>query len=212
MSTPYEVEHGVKPEPPRQRRQIDMSSFHSLLHELTDDPTSTNAAPGDTPQPQQHTNPHAVPTPNVLRGLLDLLRDQWGTLRPEIFDLDEQDPIREAFESLAGGIDAVQGVSQEYLDMLERVPKKTLKADDACPICAENFLDDQFPLVVQLRCSKVHHRFDLECVAPWLQVKGTCPMCREDQTQHDPRNSKKKAQPVYDDEEDEDEDPDMMYA
>ena len=80
----------------------------------------------------------------------------------------------------------VEGVSQEFLDVLERVPKKNLKLDNACPICAEKFLDDQYPLTVELKCHH-SHKFDLECVGPWLQLKGTCPICRTDFTKYNPR-------------------------
>lgn len=202
-----------------------MSTFTARFHELTDGPAS-NGAPT---QPQQHNNPHAVPTPPDVNGLLRLLLSQFTALHPELDttregaapgtinnsdDPDQEEAIRRIISELVGDLDRpaeIKGVSQEYLDMLERVPKKTLKPDDACPICAEKFLDDPYPLVVELRCKTVHHKFDLDCVASWLRVKGNCPMCRADQTQYDPRNSKKKVQLVQDDEE-EDEDPDMMYA
>lgn len=35
----------------------------------------------------------------------------------------------------------VQGVSDEFIEQLERVPKKNLKADMSCPICSNPFLD-----------------------------------------------------------------------
>lgn len=222
------VEHGVQAEPPRQRRGIDMSTFTARFHELTDGPSSSSS--GAASQPQQHNNPHAVATPPDVNGLLRLLLSQFTTLHPELAgtegggldgadnpdDPAHEQAIRRIVSELVGDLDRpteVKGVSQEYLDMLERVPKKTLKPDDACPICAENFLDDQYPLVVELRCKTKNHKFDLDCVAPWLQMKGDCPMCRADQTQYDPRNSKKKVQPQQQqEEEEEDEDPDMMYA
>lgn len=216
----------MQAEAPRQRRGIDMSTFTARFHELTDGPASTNTNASQTPQ--QHNNPHAVPTPPDVNGLLRLLLSQFTTLHPDLAgadgsgldrpdnpdDPDQERAIRRIVSELIGDLDKpteVKGVSQEYLDMLERVPKKTLKPDDACPICAENFLDDPYPLVVELRCKTKHHKFDLDCVAPWLQMKGDCPMCRADQTQYDPRNSKKKIQPVEDDDE-ENEDPDMMYG
>lgn len=75
----------------------------------------------------------------------------------------------------------VQGVSEEFIADLTRVPKKTLQRtpDAACPICNEPFLDDKYPLVVRLPCHK-DHLFDLECVRPWLRLKGTCPLDRRD--------------------------------
>lgn len=95
---------------------------------------------------------------------------------------------------------------QEYLDGLDRVSRKALKDDDDCPICAERYLDDPYPLVVELPCGG-SHRFDLECVGPWLQSKGTCPMCRDDLT-------KKKVieVPKADDDDEEEDDVDGLYG
>ncbi|GJC87536.1 putative RING finger protein YBR062C [Colletotrichum liriopes] len=91
----------------------------------------------------------------------------------------------------------IPGVSQEYLDSLDRVSKKASAR-------RKRFLDDQYPLVVELPCHS-SHRFDLECVSPWLRSKGSCPMCRKDLT-------KKKEQVVVPDDEEENDDPDGLYA
>ena len=72
----------------------------------------------------------------------------------------------------------MDGVPDGFLDALDRVPKSKLKPEDECPICGERFLDDQFPLVVRLGC-RGRHAFDLECIAPWLKIRSTCPMDRE---------------------------------
>ncbi|CCX06504.1 hypothetical protein FPQ18DRAFT_324357 [Pyronema domesticum] len=89
----------------------------------------------------------------------------------------------------------VKGLGQEFLDTLERVPKNRLKEDDVCPVCNERFLEDQYPLVVRLPCHK-DHKFDLECIAPWLKLKSTCPLDRKEL-------GKKAAAPVVEDSEDE---------
>jgi Ring finger domain len=68
------------------------------------------------------------------------------------------------------------GLSPSFLDTLDRVDKKTLKKDDLCAICTTPYLEDQFPLVVKLRCG---HRFDLECIGIWFKEHSTCPMCRQ---------------------------------
>lgn len=76
-----------------------------------------------------------------------------------------------------------QGISQDYLDSLERVSVNTLTKDDDCPICTNRFCDDKYPLIVRLPCnSKSHkgHIFDLECIGPWLKMNSTCPLCRFD--------------------------------
>lgn len=97
------------------------------------------------------------------------------------------------------------GVSQEYLDGLDRVSKKKLKKDDKCPICATAFLEDEYPLVVQLPCSNLH-RFDLECIAPWLTLHPNCPMCRKDLLK------KKEVEKVVPDDEEEEEEFDDLYG
>lgn len=72
----------------------------------------------------------------------------------------------------------VQGVPDEFITALERVPKGRIGKEDECPICGNLFLEDKFPLVVELPCGG-EHRFDLECIEPWLKLNPTCPMDRE---------------------------------
>ncbi|KAJ0353039.1 hypothetical protein COL154_001708 [Colletotrichum chrysophilum] len=203
MATQYEVEHNIKPGPSTQSgtRRIDMSSFTSFLANLT-----TDAAPS-SPQEHRHTNPHATPTPVDAAALYHLLQQQFQTLFSTAPNDDNARFLSSLVEALESDINSppseIPGVSQEYLDSLDRVPKKSLGKDEACPICAEKYLDDQYPLIVELPCHS-SHRFDLECVSPWLRSKGSCPMCRKDLT-------KKKEQIVVEDDEEND-DPDGLYA
>jgi Ring finger domain len=78
--------------------------------------------------------------------------------------------------------DAHQGVPPFFLDSLDRIPKKNLKSSDECPICATNYLEDEYPLVVRLPCNRLHH-FDLECIGAWLKLNSTCPLCRKNLVQ-----------------------------
>lgn len=83
-----------------------------------------------------------------------------------------------------------KGVSQDFLDSLERVSINDLPNKDTadCPICTNKFIDDKYPLLVKLPCSVQQingkkakgHIFDLECIGPWLKVNSTCPLCRFD--------------------------------
>lgn len=220
----FTVEHGIKgTPPPRRRRQIDMSSFTSQLHQISGDPSALATDSPSSPQQQRH-NPHAIPTPVDMAGVYRLLQDQIGTLARDSPDQANRDFLQSLFQRLEDDLlhlpKEVEGVSQEFLDALDRVPKKGLRPDDACPICAEKFLDDPYPLVVQLQCHH-SHRFDLDCVGPWLQLKGTCPMCRTDLKEYDPRRKgtserikkmwEKEGKPAEEDEED-DEDPDGLYG
>lgn len=178
-----------------------MASFTSLLHQLSPEGDATAAASQPT-----HSNPHAIPTPVDMAALFRLVQDQMGTLSTTAPTEDNRDFLRELVQALELDIDnppeTIQGVPQLYLDTLDRVPRKQLKADESCPICAEKYLDDQYCLVVQLPCHH-SHRFDLECVGPWLLSKGNCPLCRKD------LNKKKEVVAVEDDEED---DMDGLYA
>ena len=73
----------------------------------------------------------------------------------------------------------VKGVDEEYISELERVNIKKVKKEADCPICGNPFVDDPLPLLVRLPCHP-SHVFDLECVRPWLLLKGTCPLDRAD--------------------------------
>ncbi|ORY62550.1 uncharacterized protein BCR38DRAFT_486819 [Pseudomassariella vexata] len=213
-SNPYEVEHGIKPSAPRQTRRPDMSSFHSALHELLPEPSSSSS------------NRNVGPTPDALRSLFTLVLDQMTALR-------NQAPAGVDTELLQGLIEELvvdrehpdmKGfLTQDDLDALDRVPKKQLKQGELCPICTEAFLDDPYPLVVVLPCSDeridpatgltIHvkhekHRFDLECVGPWLLSKGSCPMCRQDVNAEKKRkeigNQERKKANAVDDEDEQD--------
>ncbi|PKS11518.1 hypothetical protein jhhlp_003283, partial [Lomentospora prolificans] len=206
MSTQYEIEHGIKPKPPSSTstRRVDMSTFHSFLDQIS---TTANPTPSSTISTGPHNNPHATPTPVDVARLLRLVQEQMETLATTAPTPDNRDFLTRLVASLEEDIldppSDVQGVRQDFLDSLDRVPRKNLAKDDTCPICAERHLDDKYCLVVELPCHK-SHRFDLECVGPWLQSKGCCPLCRKDFT--------KKKEVVVEDSEDEDEDPMGMFS
>lgn len=100
-------------------------------------------------------------------------------------------------------IEKIEPAPQEYVDSLERVPRKLLKKGMTCPICAVDFIDDEYPLVVRLPCHK-DHMFDLECIAGWLCLQATCPLDRKNLLA-----KKEKPKPVVDDDEEEFDD---LYA
>ncbi|KAK3303493.1 uncharacterized protein B0T15DRAFT_496044 [Chaetomium strumarium] len=184
MATQYEVEHNIKPNhsTTRRRRQVDMSTFNAHLHNIVPESTSS---PSTSPQQERHHhhNPHAVPNPTDTAALFRLLQDQMGTLATTAPTDDNRAFLQSLVEALELDVAhpprEIEGVTQEFLDGLDRVSRKSLKQDDTCPICAERYLDDQYPLVVELPCHG-SHRFDLECVGPWLRAKGTCPLCRKE--------------------------------
>ena len=69
---------------------------------------------------------------------------------------------------------------------------------------ANRLITDKYPLVVQLPCHD-DHRFDLDCIRPWLKVNSTCPLDRKELL--------KKKQPPHPPEQDDDDGKyDDMYA
>lgn len=94
------------------------------------------------------------------------------------------------------------------IPVLDRVPKSALNASQICPICNNPFLEDQYPLVVQLPCHPTH-LFDLECVRPWLRLRGTCPLDRTDFAKQLRDKAEERKKLV---EEDEEEEWDGMYG
>lgn len=168
-----------------------MSSFFNQLSQI-------EIPAGDTPE-STHNNSHAVPTPGEVAATERLLHDQFAALLPTA-PTEENSELLESLmrfveEQIEHPPEKPAGVPQSYLDALDRVPKKDLKKTDSCPICAEVFLDDPYPLVVQLPCHP-SHIFDLECVGPWLRLQGTCPLDRKNLLK-----KKEVPKPVEDDEE-----------
>lgn len=156
-----------------------MSTFTAHLNNILPESSSPSASAPTG----QHRNPHAVPNPADTSALFRLLQDQMGTLASSA----PTEANRAFLEELVAALETdvarppreIGGVTQEFVDGLDRVPRGRLRDDDACPICAERYLDDPYCLVVELPCH-ASHRFDLECVGPWLRAKGTCPLCRKE--------------------------------
>ncbi|KAK3949236.1 hypothetical protein QBC32DRAFT_349690 [Pseudoneurospora amorphoporcata] len=204
MATQYEVEHNIKPSStagPR-RRKVDMSTFTSHLDSIS--PESSTSS-------YHHNNPHATANPVDLAAVYRLLQDQMGVLASSAPTDENRNFLESLVESLQEDVlhppTKIEGVSQEFLDGLDRVDRKKLKEDEQCPICAERYLDDQYCLVVELPCHH-SHRFDLECVGPWLRSKGTCPMCRKEVGKRKEVVLEKKKE----EEEEEEDDMDGLYA
>lgn len=178
-----------------------MSTFTSHLHNINPENSSST----------HHNNPHATANPVDLAALYRLVQDQMGVLATTAPTDENRDFLISLSESLDEDIlrppTQIEGVSQEFLDGLDRVDRKKLKEDEQCPICAERYLDDQYCLVVELPCHH-SHRFDLECVGPWLRSKGTCPMCRKEVGKRREVVVEKKAE----EEEEEEDDMDGLYA
>ncbi|KAL1388566.1 hypothetical protein HDK64DRAFT_201676, partial [Phyllosticta capitalensis] len=162
------VEHGIKADEAKPNndsgRRPDLSTFYSALDQLDDSREARH-------------NPHALPTPADLAALYDMLADAIALMQGSG---DTHIEMIDQLRNLANNPPReVHGVPDSFLDALDRVPKKALKKDDQCNICGLPFLDDPYPLVVELPCHP-SHRFDLECIRPWLKINTTCPLDRKD--------------------------------
>ncbi|KAG5977995.1 hypothetical protein E4U55_006434 [Claviceps digitariae] len=201
MASQYE-EHNVQfSAPAPSTRRINMASFFSLLDRVSSSGTAT-----------PHNNPNATPTLPDVANVFRLLQDQMQTLAATAPDHENRSFLLDLVSVLEGDINdppsQLEGVGQDFLDGLDRVKRKTLGGGDDCAICRIPYLEDQYCLVVELPC-KGRHRFDLECVGPWLRSKGTCPMCREEMGK---KKEEKKSVGESVEEDGEEEDMDMMYA
>ncbi|KAL7775250.1 hypothetical protein CFE70_006168 [Pyrenophora teres f. teres 0-1] len=194
MSGYEAVEHNIstKDEQPQQpARRPDLSTFFSQL-ELV-----------DTSDPRSHTNTNALPQPENMAAAFRLLANAFETMRgrPSDDSNGDGDLLANMIQVLRENADdpptELKGVPDSFLDELERVPKKALKETDTCPICVNPFLE------VQLPCHS-DHRFDLDCIGPWLKLNSTCPLDRKELL--------KKKQPPPPPADDDEEDYDDMYA
>lgn len=210
------MEHNISPEEAKTsnepRRRPDLSTFYSALEQLD----TSDAA-------HARHNPHAHPTPTDVIALFSMFRDALIVMGADQAGGDPAD--NPMFEQLQAFIDnppkEINGVPDSFIEGLDRVPKKDLKKDDECAICRLPFLDgeffsrqtraigwesggtngisllaaDPYPLVVELPCD-AGHRFDMDCIRPWLKLNSTCPLDRKD-------FSKKKAPPPPPDDEEE---------
>ncbi|PLN81934.1 hypothetical protein BDW42DRAFT_193330 [Aspergillus taichungensis] len=219
MST-YEVEHSTPDlsapsQSSQRRRRPDLSTFFAKLSEISSD--------------EARSRPHAVPVPGDISAAFYSLADALNVMRREgegggipsgngVPDLGAafhsggaaasvhgDDLLAQMIQTLLSEAETppkeIEGVSEEFCDVLDRVPKTSLKPSQTCPICNNPFLEDQYPLVVRLPCHPTH-LFDLECVRPWLRLRGTCPLDRRDFAKEEREKAEaRKKKPVEDDEE-----------
>lgn len=136
------VEHNIpanEEKPEHAPRRPDLSTFFSTL-ELV-----------DTSNPQAHHNVHAVPQPENITAAFRLLANAFEMMRGRAPDehgdshAAGDDLLANMIEYLRQNADdpptELKGVPDSFLDELERVPKKSLKPSDTCPICVNPFLD-----------------------------------------------------------------------
>ncbi|KAG7691392.1 hypothetical protein KL930_005308 [Ogataea haglerorum] len=151
----------------------------------------------------------------TLRDVLDTFltggrtENQSSIISEYLESLRQQEHSPEMMEALVRAIldpngaplhDENKGIDDDLLDTFERVKISSIPKDKCCPICTNEFHQEEYPLIVQLPCNPKHY-FDLDCIGPWLKLNRTCPLCRVDVTQ------KKKIE-ISDSEEEQD----LMYG
>lgn len=67
-------------------------------------------------------------------------------------------------------------LSKDVIDSLPTVEitEEQVEAKLQCSVCWEDFILKE--LVRQLPCQHVYHE---PCIRPWLELHGTCPICRQ---------------------------------
>lgn len=196
----HAVEHNISTRPAEEqhRRRPDLSTFFAALDQV------------DTTGDRQPQNVHSLPLPGDVGAAFRLLANAFHAMRSDNAS-PEDAPHNELMDNLVQSLMAsaddpptqVEGVSDEFIAALDRVDKKELTESMSCPICANPFLDDKYPLVVRLPCH-TDHMFDLECIQPWLKLNPTCPLDRQ--------SMKEKKVEVVKSDEDEEAEYDDMYA
>ncbi|RMZ83132.1 hypothetical protein DV738_g1244, partial [Chaetothyriales sp. CBS 135597] len=168
----YETEHASDP-PNRSAapaRRPDLSSFLSLMSEITPNQTQARSREG------------AVPVPADVSAAFRSLAEAFQIMQRDNENADS-DLLSGMINTLLSSAERppteVKGVDEEYIATLDRVNIKRVSKDADCPICGNPFVEDPHPLLVRLPCHP-SHVFDLECIRPWLLLNGTCPLDRVD--------------------------------
>lgn len=136
------VEHNIsdkkKSDAPRPR--VDMSTFFATLDLV------------DTSGARQPQNEHALPLPEDVSAAFRTLGNAYAMMMGGSGDASSgtanellQRMQEEMIDASENPPRQVNGVPDEFLAELDRVPKKSLKESDSCPICANPFLEGRSP-------------------------------------------------------------------
>ena len=105
---------------------------------------------------EAHLNQHAVPLPENVAALYRNLANAFEMMRGGTDEPTQQNhdgPTQQNHDELLASLveelmrnaddppTEVKGVPDSFLDDLDRVPKKSLKPAESCPICGNPFLD-----------------------------------------------------------------------
>ncbi|ODQ44888.1 hypothetical protein PICMEDRAFT_73696 [Pichia membranifaciens NRRL Y-2026] len=171
----YEEEHNLN------NRSVDGSLSSSRERNASEDRPDHERHPTLQQALDNFLNTPSYSTTNIVNFNRESLQASGLAIEPQMLEM------LQSLVTSSNGVISFQdsaeskGVDDSFLDTLERVNVKKLKDDDTCPICTNDYKSDKHPLVVELPCNS-QHRFDLECIGPWLKLNRTCPLCRTDVT------------------------------
>lgn len=134
------MEHNIQKVREQPRRRPDLSTFFTTLDLV------------DTSGSRQPQNLHSRPLPRDISAAFRNLANAFEHMRGGTATAHEQqnnDLLASLVESLMESAEhpptEVNGVSDEFIEQLERVPKNSLRQDQTCPICSNAFLEGTFP-------------------------------------------------------------------
>ncbi|EER23746.1 hypothetical protein CPC735_051160 [Coccidioides posadasii C735 delta SOWgp] len=206
------VEHSTTPDtntrstsesrPNPRHRRPDLSTFFATLNEISHNPS------------EPRTRPYAVPVPGDVSAAFRSLAEALDVIRREtesggdaplpVYDGREPEGLAEGAD---GGL-----IGQMIRTLLQDAEAPPREVEGVSEVFVD---DDPYPLVVRLPCH-TSHLFDLECVRPWLRLRGTCPLDRFDFGQKERDKERERIERMMKrgtaTEDDQDEDWDGMYG
>ncbi|KAL1915090.1 uncharacterized protein VTP21DRAFT_7571 [Calcarisporiella thermophila] len=105
--------------------------------------------------------------------------NMFSSFRQQLQDENQQqfldDLITQLLEESTATSKGPPPTSKSFIRQLPTVPMDKVDREASCAICTENFHANKGTRVTRLPCE---HRFDRDCIVPWLELHNTCPSCR----------------------------------
>ncbi|XP_041996207.1 E3 ubiquitin-protein ligase RZF1-like [Salvia splendens] len=111
-------------------------------------------------------------------GLVEFLNETLGFRRQNGGDYFIGPGVEEFFEQVTSGSSQQgrQPASRPSIDALPtvKISRRHVRADSTCAVCKE-----RFEMGSQARKLPCKHLYHSDCIAPWLQQRSSCPVCRQ---------------------------------
>ncbi|KAK1260767.1 E3 ubiquitin-protein ligase RING1-like [Acorus gramineus] len=79
--------------------------------------------------------------------------------------------------------------SKASIAAMEEVEAAAVAEGEECPVCLEGLAEEEAPA----RAMPCKHRFHGECIRKWLEMHGSCPVCRFQMPAEEEKEGTKKA-------------------